>query len=135
MSVDKSKVLFLVEQAKGYLKQIETMDLKKLDDVGFDALSMRLFSLLNKIIDLSEEVVKGEELGMPMKIRDLFELLRKGKIISSKMCLELSDLVFLRNGLSHRYDSIDENRVIGVAKDLGTVRKFMELIEKRYKKI
>lgn len=131
--IDKERIVVIIEQMRMYLSQIEQMNLKDMNDDIFDALSMRIFSLLNKTIDLAEEIVKGEELGMPMKTRDLFEFLKNKKIISVVLEGKLGDLIILRNAISHRYERVDKKQIVGIAKDLINVREFVDIVRKRYK--
>jgi len=133
---DLEKLSILIDEILGYFNRLENIKIKSerdLDDLKFDASSMVMFSLLNKTIDLAEEVVKSENLGMPMKYRDLFEMLERKKIISAEINRKMSDLIILRNILSHRYEKITKKQIISAIKDIQEIKKFIESIKKYYK--
>jgi len=135
--VDLERLSILIDQIGEYFIRLDNMKIKTekdLDDLKFDASSMVLFSLINKTIELAEEVVKSENLGMPLKYRDLFEMLRNKKVISKEMEESLSNLVILRNVLAHRYEKIDKRRIILAIKKSQEIKKFIEIIKKYYKK-
>jgi len=133
---DLEKLSIIIDQINGYVTLIEDMKIKSpkdLDDLKFDAISMRIFSLLNKVIDLAEEVVRNENLGMPMKTRDLFEMLKNKKIISKEMEETVADLVLLRNTFAHRYDKVESAQIISFLKKINEINKFVETIRRYYK--
>jgi len=134
---DLEKLSIIIDEIKTYLARLEKLRIKSekdLDDLKFDAVSMIIFSTMNKTIDLAEEVVKAKNLGMPFKYRDLFEFLEKEKIISKKRKEKLSDLTIMRNNLAHRYERITKIKLVHTVKDMKEVKDFTEDIIKYFRK-
>lgn len=129
---DLERISIIIDDINMYVGKIERMQIlsmKKLDDLIFDACSMNCFSLLNKLLDLAEEIVKGKDLGTPFKYRDLFEMLASAKIIDGKLAEEIGDMIILRNRFSHRYDKITEKELVKFVKDIKKIKVFLNKIE------
>ena len=134
---DLEKIGIIIDDINMYIRKIEGMDLlsmKKIDDLHFDACSMNCFSLLNKLIDLSEEIVRSRDMGTPFKMRDLFNMLASAKIIDTKMASDIGGMIILRNRFSHRYDIITEKELLKFIKDINKIKGFVKKIEKEAKK-
>lgn len=134
---DLERLSLIIDDINMYIGKIERMDilsLKKIEDLIFDACSMNCFSLLNKVLDLSEQIVKGKDLGTPFKYRDYFDMLTSVKIIDSKLGEDIGDMIILRNRFSHRYDKITEKELIKFVKDIGKIKTFVSKIEKEIRK-
>jgi uncharacterized protein YutE (UPF0331/DUF86 family) len=129
---DLERISLIIDDVNMYIGKIEGMKLlsmKNIDDLHFDACSMNCFSLLNKLIDLSEEIVRGREMGTPFKYRDLFDILASANVIDEKMAKEIGDLIILRNRFSHRYDAIKEKELLNFIKNIGKIKNFVKCIE------
>jgi len=134
---DLEKLSIIIDEIKTYLARLENIKIKSekdLDDLKFDAVSMIIFSAMNKTIDLAEEVVKIKNLGMPFKYRDLFEFLEKEKIISKRRKDKLFDLTIMRNNLTHRYDKITKAKLIHTIRDMKEIKEFAEDIMRYFRK-
>ena len=90
---------------------------------------MVLFSILNRAIDLGDEIVMANNLGMPFTYKEIFRLLTRNEFIGKDMGEELSNLVFYRNLLSHEYYDLTEEDVLEVFKKISIVKKFVERIK------
>ena len=134
---DLEKINIIIDDINMYIGKIEGMDLlsmEKIDDLHFDACSMNCFSLLNKLIDLAEEIVRTRDMGTPYKMRDLFDMLASAKVIDEKMALNIGDMVILRNRFSHRYDIITEKELLNFVKEIGKIEEFVAKIEVEVRK-
>jgi len=113
--------------------ELEGLNIKKVEDLedrkDFYAISMVLFSILNRAIDLGDEIVMANNLGMPSTYKEIFRLLTKNEYIGKDMGEELSNLVFYRNLLSHEYYDLTEEDVLEVFKKISIVKKFVERIK------
>lgn len=131
--LDKERISIIIEEINKYFKEIEDMhinSLKDLDVVKFRAASMNIFSIINKTIDLAEEIAIKSNLGFPSEYKELFTLIRRQKIITEQEEEKLKNLVILRNKISHRYGVINEKDVFNALKELEIVKKFIEKIKK-----
>ena len=101
---------------------MEELDNKK----NFYAISMVLFSILNRAIDLGDEIVMANNLGMPSTYKEIFGLLTKNKLTDKNMGAALSNLVSYRNLLSHEYYGLTEEDVFELFRRISIVKKFVE---------
>lgn len=134
---DLERLNLIIDDINMYIGKIERMDIlsmKKIDDLIFDACSMNCFSLLNKVLDLSEQIVKGRDLGTPFKYRDYFDMLSSVNIINRKLGEKIGDMIILRNKFSHRYDKITEKELLNFVKDVKNIKVFVGKIEEEVRK-
>jgi len=127
---DVERIGKIISDIEKYFKDLEELNIERIDDLGnkrnFYAISMVLFSILNRAIDLGDEIVMANHLGMPSTYKEIFRLLTKNKFIDKNVGEELSNLVFYRNLLSHEYYDLTEEDVFEVFKKISIVKKFVE---------
>lgn len=109
--------------------------MRKIGDLAskerFYAVSMLLFSLINRAIDLGEEIVADKKLGLPGTYREIFYLLEKHKIISKELSKDLSSLVYFRNLAAHEYHTFTENDVYSAFHKIRSVQQFVDVIKNK----
>jgi len=125
---DLERIGKIISDIEKYLRDLEELDIKEAKDLAdkrnFYAISMVLLSILNRAIDLGEEIVMANNLGMPSTYKEIFRLLVKNKLIDTNLGEGLSNLVFYRNLLSHEYYELTEKDVFDVSKRISIVKKF-----------
>lgn len=99
------------------------------DKKNFYSASMLLFSILNRCIDLGEEIVTAKNVGTPATYRDIFVLLGRKKIIPPAMEQKLSSLMRLRNALAHEYEDFSEKDVFEGLRLVGVVSDFIIVVK------
>lgn len=104
------------------------------DKKNFYSVSMLLFSILNRCINLGEEIVTAENLGTPATYRDIFVLLNRKKIITLILEQKLSSLMRLRNALAHEYEDFTEKDVFDGLRSLSAVGEFVVIVKDLIKK-
>ena len=106
------KIIGDINRFQDDLKGLNVKNTKDLQDKkNFYSVSMLLFSILNRCIDLGEEIVSAQNLGTPTTYRDIFVLLSRKKIITTTLEQRLSSLMRLRNALAHEYEDFTEKDV------------------------
>ncbi len=79
---DLERLTKIISDIYRYLDDLERMEIKDprdLDDIkNFYAVSMILFTLINRVIDLGDEIVTSRNLGVPGTYREIFNLLERG---------------------------------------------------------
>ncbi len=79
---DLERLTNIISDIYRYLDDLERMelaDMRDLDDIkNFYAVSMILFTLINRVIDLGDEIVTSRNLGVPGTYREIFNLLERG---------------------------------------------------------
>lgn len=131
---DKERIGTLIGDLERYFKDLEGLKINKLnqleDKKNFYSVSMLLFSIMNRVIDLGEEIVASNNLGVPATYKDIFHFLWKGKIINKHMKDELSALSSYRNAFSHDYHNFSENDVFEALLKISIVTIFLKKIKK-----
>jgi len=130
---DMERIGKIISDIEKYFRDLGELKIEKIEDLedkrNFYALSMALFSILNRTIDLGSEIVIANNLGMPSTYRDIFGLLGKNGFIDKALEKELSHLVFYRNVLSHEYYDLTEKDVFDVFKRLNLIKQFVEKVK------
>lgn len=130
---DKERISIIIEDIKKYSQKLKERNIKKLsdlDDLNFYACSMIIFSIINRIIDLGDEIIDSKKFGFPSEIKDIFILLGENKVINKKTEEKLKDLIRLRNKIAHRYGSINKGDIFKSIEEVKIVEEFInEIIE------
>jgi uncharacterized protein YutE (UPF0331/DUF86 family) len=128
------KILSDIER---YFSDLETLNVRTEKDLedrrNFYSVSMVIFSIINRTINLGEEVVTANNLGTPSTYKDIFFLLRRAGIINEQMKTDLSELSSYRNLFSHEYQNLTEKDVYAALMKIGAVRDFVKRIKARMK--
>lgn len=136
--IDQERLVGIISDICFYLGEyvrISSGSEPDLDDKKtYYAVSMILFTVLNCLIELGEELVAGLDAGIPSTYRDVFRLLRKADVISSEMEKELSSLVYYRNRLSHQYVNFDTGDLQAVIVRMPVIKEFVLLSKEMMKK-
>lgn len=84
-------------------------DEKNLDDYRkVDMIVLNLQRACEAVLDLAMYIVSNRKLGLPQNKREAFKLLEENKIIDSKLCKSMQNMVGFRNIAVHDYKEIDE---------------------------
>ena len=130
---DIERITKIIEDIERYFKDLDYLNIKSKEDLkdrkNFYSLSMILFSITNRTIDLGDEIVSANKLGMPSTYKDIFRLLCRNNIISRDLERKLSTLVFYRNLLSHEYYDLSEKDVFDVFIRISAVKEFLEIVK------
>lgn len=127
---DLERIGTIFQDIQTYLKDLESLNIRRREDLcdkrNFYAVSMILFSCLNRIIDLGNEVAMAHNLGIPSTYRDVFILLQKNGLIGNDLTKELIGLVTYRNLLSHEYHGRTAEKLFSLIQKISTVREFTD---------
>lgn len=130
---DAERLLRIIGDIEKYLRDLNDMKIKSaasLNKEQFYSLSMILFAMLNRAIDLGEEIVRGKQLGTPMSYKEIFQMLGKERVISPALAEELSGLVSLRNVLAHEYYDVTSKSIFEAYKQAGAIVDFVKIAKK-----
>lgn len=130
---DVERMGSLLSDIRKYSDDLEAMNIRSVEDLhdkrNFYAVSMILFSLLNRVFDLGSEVVMTQNLGIPATYREIFTQLRKKGMISNELAQEMTGMVTYRNLLSHEYHGITEENLFTLVKNTGHIRTFVQTMQ------
>lgn len=131
--LDKERIKIIISEIEHYSNEIEKIGIKSekdLDNIKFPAVSMLLLSLINKVIDLGEEILANKKLGMPATYRDVFIILEKNNVIERNLSKNLQFLAKYRNILAHEYGTLYEKDIIFLLRKLNYVKEFEKNVKK-----
>jgi uncharacterized protein YutE (UPF0331/DUF86 family) len=130
---DVERMGILLSDIKKYFDDLEAMNIRSVEDLhdkrNFYAVSMILFSLLNRVFDLGSEVVMAQNLGIPATYREIFTRLQKKGIIDNELSKEMTGMVTCRNLLSHEYHGITEEELYTLVKNAGYIHTFVHRMQ------
>jgi len=133
MGYDELKISKLISEIETYFQDLSQLKLKKEDlyeKKTFYSVSMILFQLINRAINLGEEIVAEKKLGSPEKYKDIFYYLYRAKIIDSRVEQSFFRLVHLRNIIAHQYDDFNESDLFNAISDLESIKSLVKLTKK-----
>ncbi len=132
--MNKERIVIMIRDIERFFTDLDKFQIKSESDLypfdKFYGVSMVLFSIVNRAIDLGEEIVTYKKLGFPNKYREIFELLHKNKIISERLSLDFSDLIHFRNLAAHEYQTLKEKEVYIAFQRMKAVNDFIAVIKK-----
>jgi uncharacterized protein YutE (UPF0331/DUF86 family) len=127
---DREQVTKIIADIERYTKDLGELGISGRDDLedrrNLYALSMLLFSIINRSLDLADEVILTNQLGMPQSYREIFDILRRRRFIERDLAEEMAALVFYRNMIAHQYDDLTDDDLYSLFQRLGTISRFVE---------
>ena len=130
--MDKERIKIIISDIEFLFGKLEKWKPTKeslKEDKDFFAVSMNLFSMLNRTIDLGEEVLSSYHI-VPKDYYDIFEKLKKEGVINEELSEKMKSLAKRRNILAHYYQDVGEKDLLNLLRDIPFVRDFIERIKK-----
>ncbi|MBI4142158.1 DUF86 domain-containing protein [Candidatus Woesearchaeota archaeon] len=132
--MNQERILAIVKDIDRFFGDLECIQVKNVDDLKdkkeFYATSMILFSIINRAIDLGEEIVADKKIGLPTTYKDIFYLLEKNRIINKQLFEQLSSLIYFRNLAAHEYHTFTEKDVFTALKNVNAIKRFVDIVKK-----
>ena len=131
---DFDRVTRIIRDIEKYFSDLEELDIDSVEDLvdmrNYHAASMLLFTLINRAIDLGNEIIVANNYGMALSYGEIFSILEKKGRIKKKDASDLMFLVRSRNKLSHQYQDLSAEEIFKVCKTIGAIREFSEQARK-----
>ncbi len=127
---DLEKIGKIIADTEHYFLDLDKLKIEssKMSRERFYSLSMLLFALLNRGIDLAQEIIRERKLGMPTSYREIFQILEKDKLIPVPLSKELQYLVSQRNVLAHEYFNITEQTIYSIFRRIKAIKDFIKIV-------
>lgn len=133
--MNRERLLSIIIDIERFFRDLDSIKVRKIGDLAskerFYAVSMLLFSLINRAIDLGEEIVADKKLGLPGTYREIFYLMEKHKIIGKELSKDLSSLVYFRNLAAYEYHTFTEKDVYSAFHKIRAVQWFVDAIKSK----
>jgi uncharacterized protein YutE (UPF0331/DUF86 family) len=134
---DVERMARMINDIERYLRDLKELDIQSVEDLNdkknLYAVSMVMFSITNRTIDLADEVVTANSLGLPSTYREIFSLLAKNGYINAALMDKMSRIVFYRNLLAHEYYEITAKDLFELQKNMSVIRQFVDIVKKLLK--
>lgn len=95
----------------------------------YNSLAMECFQAVNSLIDIGEQLIARKRMGFPSSYREIFELLKEGKLLNKEELEAIKRLIFLRNVIAHEYYKVGERELIEMAELFKKVRGFVDRVK------
>lgn len=132
---DIERITKMIMDIEKYEKELHNMKIKSANDLedsrNFHASAMLCFSILNRVIDLGQEILVKENYGMPTKYADVFNNLSKAGLMNKKEAEELNKLINYRNIISHTYFELSKKEIFNIISKMKLINDFIKKIKKR----
>lgn len=129
---DKEKVAKIIDDIEQYQQELESwkLDRQKLENrQTFYAVSLLVFSITNRYIDLGNEVISTLKLGVPSTYKDIFFLLHKNGLITNQVKQAFFTAIECRNAIAHQYHDITPDAVADALSQLDRMRTFLNKVK------
>ncbi|MFH0875810.1 MAG: DUF86 domain-containing protein [archaeon] len=131
--LDKQRIATLVSDINKYVGQLAQLNIKTKADLAdfknYHAASMICFTIINKSIDLGNEIVISQNFGFTQTYSDIFIKLHEHKIIDSNLKSKLIRLILNRNKIAHEYADLDEGEIFEIISETKSVEKMITALQ------
>ena len=123
----------MIEDIKKFFADLDTINPNENNIENPEILhstSMLIFGIMNRSIDIAQEIIVKNEIGMPQKYGESFSILGDKGIIDKKLIVDIEKLIEKRGLFAHHYYDVNKKEVIKLSKDINIVKKFVESVKK-----
>ncbi len=124
-------------EIENYLEQLESILPESFEKYSFDwkirdICERRFEKIIEAAVDLGFLIAKEKNLEMPKDDKNVFDVLKDNKIISSELCEKLKDAKGMRNIIVHDYGKVEDELVFeAVTEQLAKdINEFIKEIKK-----
>ena len=129
---DLEKLGKIKDDINRYIDDLKEFKIRKEENLvnkeTFYAISMIMFSILNRCIDLGNEIISACEFGLPITYKDIFEILYQKKVISENTKLNFFKFIYYRNLIAHQYYRINKKQLFNFVKKISIIENFLKEI-------
>ncbi len=137
--IDKEQIAVMIKDIERYLSDLSEMDISDKKDLqekeAYYAVSMVIFSVMNRAIDIGNEVISGsKEIPIPGTYKETFDILSENKALTPETASGMTKLMKYRNIIAHEYYRLSTEEIFKLKTDILKVEKFILEIKKFLKK-
>ena len=134
MQIDRDLIqdkIDVVEKNLKFLDEYKSIEIEEFLNNYKDvqAVKYSLFEIIESCIDIASHIISIKGFERADSYSEMFEILKKNKIIESELSRKLSDMVRFRNILVHSYAKVDNSKVLTFVKEeFNRCRRFYQRI-------
>lgn len=125
-----TSLIRLIEKYFGELVQVNLTKDNSEEITRTYAVSLIIFNILNKSIDIAGEIITKKDFGMPSSYAEYFKILADKGIIKKELGDEMSLLIKDRNIIAHGYEDLTPKKVLDIQKRVFFVKDFIIAVKK-----
>ena len=129
---DIEKINRIVDDTNRFFIDLEKIKLDEKnirEPANLHGSSMLIFGIINRTIDLAEEILVKNDLPMPSAYHECFPALGKAGLLDKKLSSELESLAKERGLFAHHYYDTKPKEVLRLSKDIYVVKQFIEKVK------
>ncbi len=131
------RITKIIKDIVEYQRLLKSFKINSINDLNesktLHSSAMIIFAMLNRVIDLCQEILIKEEYGMPSRYGEIFNKLEKAGIINKKESQEFEELMKFRNAIAHTYYDMTKNDVFKILQKIKLISELVEKVKKRIK--
>ena len=135
---DIEKITGIIKDIENYERELKEIGIKSLKELEKSekkhASSMICFAVLNRVIDLGQEILVSEKYPMPSRYGDIFINLAKAGVMNLEEAKKINELIDFRNVIAHTYFELSNKQLFKIIENIDLINKFIEKIKKKVKK-
>ena len=132
--IDNERIANMVKDIERYFSDLEEIKIGNKNELQEPekkhSVSMLVFSIVNRVLDISNEFIAGSKIPSPASYRDAFDLLKTHKIISPQTAEKMIWLVKYRNIIAHEYYVFGVDEIFQLKKRIYDVELFIQEIKR-----
>lgn len=118
-----------IDRLKGISRLKERIFMDSLD--AQDVAVFNLQMVIQKCIDIGNHFYSEWDIGAPSSYSEVFDELRRRKVITRTMSEKLIKMAGLRNRIAHEYEAIDHHKIYSfIKKNLKDFDSFLKMVVK-----
>lgn len=134
---DIERIIKIIKDIENYEKELNNLEISSIKDLedskNLHSSSMLCFAILNRAIDLGQEILVKEEYGMPNRYADIFNSLVKVGVMNENEAEEINQLIEFRNIIAHAYFQLTKKDIFRMIKGMSLINNFIGKVKKKVK--
>lgn len=90
---------------------------------------MLILGIINRSIDLAEEILVKNNLPMPSSYSECFPAIVKDGLIDKTICKNMENIIKQRGLFAHHYYDLQPKKVLQLSREIIIVKKFVEKVK------
>ncbi|MEK6925785.1 MAG: HepT-like ribonuclease domain-containing protein [Nanoarchaeota archaeon] len=135
---DIERITKIIKDIEHYKRELDSLNINSAKDLedsrNMHSSSMLCFSILNRVIDLGQEILVKEDYGMPSRYSEIFTNLAKAGFINQEEAKKINELINFRNIIAHTYFELEKKDLLKIIKNINLIETFVYKIKKRISK-
>ena len=130
---DLERLNKIIKDIEGFFKDLEKIGLDEDNIQNIEKLhasAMIIFGIMNRTINLAEEIIVKNKLSMPNQYSESFSILAKEGLVDKKLSNEIEKIIEKRGMFAHHYYDLEKKSVLKLSKEIYKIKDFILRVKK-----